>query len=267
MKLMCLNGWGGRMHDRLIRYLTALCPDVLCLQEVVHTPDAPKAELEYRDGDHILSQRARFFDEVAAALPDHTAIFCPAAQGVLWDGQVSVPSQWGLATFVHRALPIIGQRQGFVHKGYGPHGYGSHPRSRSAHAVRLYDYRADRPVTIAHTHGLRDLAGKHDTPERIAQAARLRDIAASVAEPGDPMIVCGDLNVGPDSQTFEILAELGLRDQIAAGGITSTRTAEYKKPMKFADYLLVNDQVAVRSFDVVRDPVVSDHCPLVLEFE
>ena len=42
MKVMCLNGWGGKEHAALSDYLADEQPDVLCLQEVVHTPNAPK---------------------------------------------------------------------------------------------------------------------------------------------------------------------------------------------------------------------------------
>ena len=80
---MCLNGWGGTLYDRLQSYLREASPDVLCLQEVVHTPAAPKDWLTYRDGDHILPQRANFFRDICEALPEHAAVFCPAAQGVL----------------------------------------------------------------------------------------------------------------------------------------------------------------------------------------
>ena len=121
---MCLNGWGGTLHEAARGYLAREAPDVLCLQEVVHTPATSKEWLTYRDGDHVLPQRANFFRDVSEALPEHVAIFCPAAQGILWDGEDTVPSQWGLATFVHRKLPIIAQAQGFVHKGFSPDGYG-----------------------------------------------------------------------------------------------------------------------------------------------
>jgi hypothetical protein len=32
---MCLNGWGGRLDERLIPYPREVSPDTLCLQEVV----------------------------------------------------------------------------------------------------------------------------------------------------------------------------------------------------------------------------------------
>jgi exonuclease III len=39
---MCLNGWGGKLDDHLPNYLRETSPDVLCLQEVVHTPATQK---------------------------------------------------------------------------------------------------------------------------------------------------------------------------------------------------------------------------------
>ncbi|MEM1388146.1 MAG: endonuclease/exonuclease/phosphatase family protein [Pseudomonadota bacterium] len=264
MRIMCLNGWGGALAEMLLPYLTEMAPDVLCLQEVVHSPSTDAAVLTYRDGDHVLPQRANFFTEVCAALPDHAATFCPAAQGVLWQGETAIASQWGLATFVHRAHPVIGQVQGFVHKDFGPDGYGAHPRSRAAHGVRLYDFSAARTVSITHMHGLRDLAGKADTPERSAQARRFLTLAQTLAEPGDMRILCGDFNVGPNSETLAILAADGLSELVTGQGHTGTRTSHYRKEGKFADYMLISDPAAARGFEVVRTPEMSDHCPLVL---
>ncbi len=261
---MCLNGWGGRLHDELGAYLRAAQPDVLCLQEVVHTPTAARDWLTYRDGSHVLPQRANFLRDVRTALPRHMATFCPAAQGLLWDGDVPTPSQWGLATFIREDLPVIAQTQGFVHRRFSADGYGDHPRSRTAHAARVFDLESDRAVTIAHMHGLRDPGGKADTTERLAQAHRFARLVASVAEPGDPVIACGDFNVEPQSQTFAVLAEIGLRDLVTRSGADGTRTSHYAKPGRFADYMLVNDAVTVQGFEVVTDPEVSDHRPLVL---
>lgn len=264
MQIMCLNGWGGKLHEKILPYLAETAPDILCLQEVVHSPASEKDWLTYRDGDHVLPQRANFFRDVCRMLPDHTAIFCPAAQGVLWDGDRTVPSQWGLATFVHNAFPVIGQVQGFVHKEYSPVGFGDHPRSRSAHGVRVFDYKLGRAVSVTHMHGLRDLNGKMDTPERAAQARKLLDLSRQVTEPDDLAVVCGDFNVEPGSETLQLLGEAGLSDLVTGRGFASTRNSHYKKPGRFADYMLVSHVDAVRDFDVIFDPEVSDHCPLLL---
>jgi endonuclease/exonuclease/phosphatase family metal-dependent hydrolase len=161
-------------------------------------------------------------------------------------------------------LPIIGQVQGFVHKDFSPVGYGDHPRSRSAHAVRVFDYGAQRPVSVTHMHGLRDLKGKMDTPERAAQARRLLALSRQVSEADDVMVICGDFNVEPGSQTLTLLSDAGLSELVTGRGFTSTRSSHYKKPGKYADYMLINRMEAVAGFNVVYDPEVSDHCPLIL---
>lgn len=264
VQITCLNGWGGKLHTEILQFLSATVPDVLCLQEVVHSPQTDKDWLKYRDGDHVLPQRANFFQDVCDALPDHVAVFCPAAQGDLWDDDKPVPSQWGLATFVHPAFPIVGQAQKFVHKTFSPDGYGDHPRSRSAHGVRVYDHENGRFVSITHMHGLRDLNGKMDTPQRAAQARRLLELSQAVSEPGDVTVICGDFNVEPESETLRILDEAGFTELVLSRGFNGTRTSHYRKPGRFADYLLINREDAVRDFQVIEQPEVSDHCPLVL---
>ena len=265
MKIMCLNGWGGKLHEVLLQYIQTTAPDVLSLQEVVHTPASNKEWLTYRDGDHILLQSANFLRDVCNALPEHLAVFCPAAQGVLSAEEQSIPSQWGLATFIHQSMPIIGQAQGFVHKSFSPLGYGDHPRSRCAHGVRLYDYEADRPISVTHMHGLRDLNGKMDTPERAAQVQKLLSLSRDVSVAGDVSIICGNFNVEPDSETLEILPGAGFSELVTGRGFASTRTSHYKKPVKFADYMLINPDDTLRDFAVIYEPAVSDHCPLILD--
>lgn len=265
MKLISLNGWGGTLHDPLVAYLAGEDPDILCLQEVVHSPQSEHDWLTYRDGAHVLPQRANFLRDVAGVLPGHGVQFCPAAQGVLWKDDRPIPSQWGLATFTRDTFPVIAQAQGFVHKRFSPHGYGDHPRSRSAHAVRIWDYERDRPVCIAQMHGLRDPRGKMDTPARAAQANRLLALIDRIREPDDLAVICGDFNVEPGSETLQILADAGFAELVTAGGFAGTRSAQYQRPGRFADYMAISRPAAVRRFDVVRAPEVSDHCPLVLE--
>lgn len=265
MEILCLNCWGGTLQDRLLPYLASQSADMLCLQEIVHTPATEKDTLVYRDGDHVLDQQANLFRDIAAGLPGYGATFCPAAQGVLWDGDAAVPSQWGLATFTKPGVPVVAQHQGFVHKAFSPHGYGDHPRSRSAHAIRVFDYARNRFISLAHMHGLRDLRGKGDTPERKRQAERFLALLKAVAEPGDLRILCGDFNVEPESETLALLGAAGFTELVTTRTSRGTRNSQYTKPGRFADYMLISDPLQVERFEVVFDPEVSDHCPLILE--
>ncbi len=59
-----------------------------------------------------------------------------------------------------------------------------------------------------------------------------------------------------------MLGDLGLVDLV---GTADTRTASYPRPVRHASYLLVSDPAAVRRFEVVAEPEVSDHRALLLE--
>ena len=117
-------------------------------------------------------------------------------------------------------------------------------------------------VTVVQLHGLRDPAGKGDTPARGRQADRLAAFVDTVRRPADMTVVCGDLNLLPSSETFAVLGDLGLVDLV---GEADTRTAHYTKPIRHASYMLVSDPSAVRDFSIVSQPAVSDHCALVLD--
>lgn len=60
-----------------------------------------------------------------------------------------------------------------------------------------------------------------------------------VAEPDDPLIVCGDFNVEPGGETFAVLAKIGLTDLVTNKGFEGTRSSYNRKPGKFADYYVV----------------------------
>ena len=82
---------------------------------------------------------------------------------------------------------------------------------------------------IAHMHGLRDLRGKMDTPERFDQAHRFAALVRSVAELNDRIVICGDFNVEPDSQTFDVLAEFGLTELVTERGFSGTRSSSCRR--------------------------------------
>lgn len=265
MRILSVNAWGGLRHTELLPFLADSGADVVCLQEVLRSPGRASDWLLYRDGPVELQQRSNLFQEIAAVLPDHDGVFFPTSRGELIGKDGPVWVEFGIATYVRKSLPVIGQSVGFVHGAFSPDAFGRHPRPRNAHCLRIFDYDAGQALTVAHLHGLRTLDGKGDNAERDAQAAALAELIRSVWPGDERLVVCGDLNVLPDSNLFEVLAQFGLRDLVTSRGFTDTRTSLYKKAERYADYMLVTPDVRVSSFDVVRESEVSDHCPLLLE--
>lgn len=263
MRIVSLNAWGGARFAALLPWLGTVNAGVLCLQEVTRTPGAT-GWTTFADGERRLPQRANLLDDVRQALPSHQAVFVASDAGPVYDESGRRHQQdFGLATFAAEHLTIVGLQTAFVHGAFADHHeWTTDDRPRVALAVRVADRRYGRTVTVVQLHGLRDPAGKADTPARRAQAQRLAALVDSARQPGDLTIVCGDLNVQPDSETFAILKDLGLTDLV---GTADTRTSHYTKPVRHASYLLVSDPDAVRRFAILAEPEVSDHRALLVE--
>ena len=264
VKILSLNVWGGLGGDALLDFLASSDADVFCLQEVTRAQTSSSPWLSYRDGCVEFKQRADLYGELQMALPHHDGFFCPVSRGELFDGGTPHRQEFGLATFVRSSIAVTGMALDFVHGTYAPNGFGTHPRPRNAHGVRLFDYVADRPMTVVQMHGLRETSGKGDTPARDAQTDALVRLIERVWPASEPLVVCGDFNVLPGSGLFDALATLGLTDLVTTRGFTDTRTSLYTKPGRFADYMLTSPQLVVASFDIISQPEVSDHRPLLL---
>jgi endonuclease/exonuclease/phosphatase family metal-dependent hydrolase len=266
LRIVSLNAWGGQVWGALSRWLAGLGPDVLCLQEVTRAPEPCPEWLVYADAERRLDQRTDLLRDVSAILPGHQALFAPAVRGPLHDAAGRAwPSEFGNAMWIARDLSVAGKAERVVHGAFRHDGWGAPPAPRTLQAVRLYHPTAGRFLTVGHTHGLRDPAGKGDTPARAAQARAIAAALADLARPGEGVVFGGDLNLLPGSETFAVLAAAGLSDLVTGRGHRDTRTSLYPKPVRFADYMLVNADVEVAAFDLPAAPEVSDHRPMVLD--
>ncbi len=252
------------MFEELARWLGTCGADILCLQEVTHTA-AAGGWTRFDDADRSLPQRANLLADVRSLLPRHHALFTASDAGPVRDHEGRSHQQdFGLAAFVAETLPVVGTRSAFVHGDYVEHQdqWPTDGRPRAAQAVRVFDRPSQRFVTVVQVHGLRDPRGKGDTPDRRAQAKRLADLITVAREDGDLTVVCGDFNLLPDSETHQVLAGLGLVDLVRDA---DTRTSRYPKPLRHASYLLISEPAAVRRFEIVAEPEVSDHRALMLD--
>ena len=262
MRVVSLNAWGGALFDPFAGWLPGSGADVLCLQEVTRTPGL-SGWTRFEDSHRSLPQRADLFDDVRALLPRHQAIFVASDSGPVRDGMGARHRQdFGVATLVAEHLPVVGVDSAFVHGDFVDHvEWSAVDRPRVALAVQVVDRSAGRTVWVVQVHGLRDPAGKADSPARRRQAERLAELVRRIRGPRDVVVVCGDLNLLPDSETFGVLAEAGLFDLV---GAADTRTSHYGKPVRHASYLLVSDVAAVESFEIMAEPEISDHRALIL---
>ncbi|MBM7520011.1 endonuclease/exonuclease/phosphatase family protein [Nocardioides nitrophenolicus] len=263
MRIVSVNAWGGARYDDLAAWLPASGADVVCLQEVTRTPGLA-GWTSFADGERSLPQRADLHADVRRLLPSYEALFLASDAGPVTDDAGHRHQQdFGLGTYLSERLPVVGMAGGFVHGGFVDHDeWTIADRPRAVQAVRVVDRAAGRTVCVVQLHGLRDPAGKGDTPARKEQAERIADFVEATRDPGDLVVLAGDLNLLPDSSTFEVLRGVGLHDLV---GTADTRTSAYPKPVRHASYLLVSDPEAVAGFRVRAEPEVSDHRILELD--
>jgi exonuclease III len=244
MKVLSLNIWGGRVHEKLIPFLKRHAGDgvdVFCFQEVYDK--AHGKEVQYLDAYMTI------FDELCSELPEYVAYYRP-----------HLSDYYGVATFVKKSLPVVEEGEEYVHlhKGYIPDG------EVGFHAKNIQYCVLDTPSgksIVVNFHGLWNAQGKGDTDARLQQSKNIHTFLTSRHE--KKKILCGDFNLLPETKSLAILED-GMRNLITEYGITSTRTSLYPKPLRFADYMLVSPDVEVLDFKVLPDEV-SDHAALLLE--
>lgn len=251
------------MFDALASWLPTCKADVVFLQEVTRTAGL-RGWTTFADGERTLPQRADLFADVTELLPGYQGHFLSSDAGPVTDQDRRRWQQdFGIASFVHEQLPIIGVASAFIHGSFTEHrDWIVEDRPRAAHGLRVVERVSGATFTMVNLHGLRNGGGKGDTPARRAQAYRIAELVSTLRREGDEVAVCGDFNLLPDSETFDVLAEVGLTDLVRDA---DTRTSQYRKAVRHADYLLVSAPAKVRNFEVVSTPEVSDHRALVVD--
>ncbi len=93
----------------------------------------------------------------------------------------------------------------------------------------------------------------------LLQARQIADIVAGRLAKGRPLVLGGDLNIPPDSESFRALLAVGLVDALAERRPLFTSPAD--RPVEQIDHLLVTPDVVVSGARTVRTEL-SDHLPV-----
>ncbi|MBP9686286.1 MAG: endonuclease/exonuclease/phosphatase family protein [Candidatus Doudnabacteria bacterium] len=245
MRIVVLNVWGGRVQSAFTDFFRKYADkvDVFCLQEVYKDASGP-----FRETPFEAVAKLESFSVLEKLLPEHELIFHP-----------SFRDAYGICICIRKSLRILEVGESFIYKykGYVPDGdMGRHARNMQYAVVDNAS-----PLTIVNVHALWNGLGKGDSDERLDQS---KNIVRTLNELPKPVVLCGDFNLDPNTESIQMIERTSLRNLIGEYSITSTRTPLYEKPGKFADYCFVSPGVHVKDFQVLPD-VVSDHAPLLLE--
>jgi len=205
---------------RIAALVTALEPDLVALQEVDRSVE--------RTG--VVDQAARLGTLTGMAVA--FGAFMPHQGG---DYGMAVLSRWPIVASHNHRLPD-----------------GEEPRS--ALAVRVRSPTTGRELVFVGIHLYRT------EPERVAQAARIAAIFATVEV---PVMLAGDFNSEPGSPVLALLARTWRFVEKGADRLTFPSTGP-EREIDFVAYRPADAFTVLRQ-QLLDEPVVSDHRPLFVE--
>lgn len=249
--MISLNIWEGELYQPLLGFLDKYKDetDIFCFQEIF------KSEEKIRNPN---SEKILTFHGLKEILPNFNGYF----EDYVAPGEYN---KEGLAIFVRNGIEVEDSGEVFI---YSPPNVGlsnDNPKSLWRNLQYVKCGSNNQEFLIANMHGLFDLATKthkDDIPERIEQSKKVKEFLDKFK---CPKILCGDLNLWPNTESLKILEE-GMINLIKEFDVYSTRSGFFEHENKFADYVLVSLDVKVNDFKILKE-TVSDHLPLYLDFE
>ncbi len=252
MKIISLNVWCGRVGNSVYDFFNHNKEiDIFCLQEVDLDGTQFGADVVGSNpppGDPYL------FVSIEKILSEHHGFFS-AGLGRWWGNAIFVKKDIYRNITASGEIVISDAQQQYVD-------YDTWFRR----TIQWIDFiRAGEKITLINLHGLWEKdKGKNDSDDRIQQSQNIIDFMKTKS--GRKIILLGDFNLNPDTQSMKMIEDFPLKNLIKDYGITDTRTSYYTKENRFADYALVSSGLRVKDFRVLPDEV-SDHAPLYLEIE
>lgn len=242
MKLIQLNMWGGRLEKQLENFFASEQPDITCLQEAISIPG---------NGAIFISPESLQDQWEKPTSLFHSAVF--SFSFMLRE------ARFGNA--IISTLPMIKTETIFtnlVHKPGFDFDVDDYNIRNLQHAIIEI---GERRLNVLNHHGHHVPTHKNGNEDTLRQ---MRHIAGYIDTLEGPVILTGDFNLAPHSESLEVINEK-LDNLSVRYKLETTRTAlTHKKEV--CDYIFVSEEIKVKDFKA-SDEVVSDHQALVLEFD
>lgn len=242
MKILQLNTWACRLDSEIVKLLAKEDPDIVCFQEVVSSSSST-GKITGR------------IEEITANHPFNGIAYSPLIQINYMHGTLQ------RGNCILSKYPIVATETFFTHGEYQPNfdydkqGYNS---ARGVQQVVI-----DTPtgtINVLNTHGYHVSEHKNGNPETLSAC---QQIAERVSRLDGKVIVAGDFNLAPHSESISVLNAI-LNNLCLDNDVQTTRNHLTDKT-EVCDYIFVNDKIEIKDFRVL-DEVVSDHKALVASF-
>lgn len=250
MKLISLNTWGCRITEPLFDFIknNAESVDIFCFQEILQGGSGKSSRGELKGA----------YEDICRLLPKHVGYFSEYGEGGYYsESSKNLDFKYGIACFVNADL-----KQSFG-KGitlFDPAKKWDDYSGRFAAGAALTVSVGE--CAVINVHGLWQGSIKGDTEAKIEQSKKIINLANKTK---GQKIICGDFNLLPDTRAIQMLGD-EYNDLVKEYGIKDTRGPLYTKELRYSDYAFIDKDISVDNFSVT-DMSVSDHSPLVIEFD
>ena len=241
MKLIQANIWGGRLDKQIPAFLNKQDADVVCLQEVIAA-----------EGDTAL---AISLENIAAETKISHVFHSPVFSFNL----MNKVAHFGNAILSHQ--PFVFTDTIFTNLEYKANfdfDTDDYNIRNLQHAVLKV---SGKQLHILNHHGHHVHAHKNGDAETLRQMQQIRAYLSTLS---GPIILAGDFNLAPHSESLEVLNEQ-LENLSITYKLKTTRNMLTLKT-EVCDYIFVSKDIHVKSFST-SDEIISDHKALLLEFE
>ena len=246
MQLITLNIWGGKVFEPLMDFFRkqAEDTDIFCLQEVFNNPPHIKSRVQTKVAKEDI------YKDIEKILPEFDGYFAPTQKG-----------EESLTMFIKKNFGIEEMGEQFVYRWRNAM-MGNDSSTYGINVQYTKFRKGEKDYMVGNLHGHWTPNFKGDNPARLEQSQNIKKLLDGFK---GAKVLCGDFNMVPETKSMTIL-ESSMRNLIKEYKVTSTRSHLYLKEVKFADYILVSPEIQVKKFEVIQD-IVSDHLPLLLEFD
>ncbi len=241
MKLIQLNIWGGKFINQMAAFFGDEKPDIVCMQEVHEMPGLTN----YLFGPlHEIKELSNFSESFMAPYFEFNYMNRKTSYGNAILSQQKARNTKTIFT-----------------RGQFTKNYDTDTAPADQEPYNFLHVELENGLHVLTYHGLYVPGSKAGNDETLVHTQMIIDYIQTL--PG-PVILTGDLNLTPDSPTIQLL-DKSLRNLSAENNLTNTYN-QFGMHAVVCDYIFVNDKVKVKSF-AVSEALVSDHKPLILEFD
>ena len=242
MKIMTLNMWQGRLEKVLLSHLETLDVDFACMQEAVScTGDTAGLATTYQKAGKSLGLDQSFFSPIT-----HTKLGAKDLE---------------FGNVIYGRFPFLQSNTVFT-RGEYKENFDFDADDYNIRAFQHVEVQVgDKRLHLLNHHGHHINEHKLGDEETLRQ---VRQIADYLGQLEGAVILCGDFNLSPESNSIGVLNNI-LRNLSTEDGVQTTRSRLTSKN-EVCDYIFVNNEVQVEHF-VMDDEIVSDHNALIVDFD